>query len=398
MTASHFMARQTKKLLFLVTEDWYFCSHRLPLAEQAHKAGYEVVVATRVSTHRDRIESRGIRVVPFELGRRFGNPMHEGLRLWRLWRLYRIERPQVVYHVGLKPVVYGSLVARLAGIAARVNALAGLGYVFSSTRWRARLVRPIVRVMFRVLLFSARSRVIVQNEEDRAVLMAIADRDSNSVCLIKGAGVDLDEFRASDEPPGEMVIVLAARMLWDKGVGEFVEAARRLHLRGTVARFVLVGEPDDGNPTALPREQLEAWQREGVVEWWRFRDDMPAVFRACHVVCLPSAYGEGVPKVLIEAAASARAIVTTNIPGCRDIVRHGMNGLCVPPRDPAALADALGELLHDPARRREMGRRGRLLVEHEHNMETVNAAALAVVASVCAQHDAPPKSEKRRTY
>jgi glycosyltransferase involved in cell wall biosynthesis len=370
------------KLLFLVTEDWYFASHRLPLAVEAARAGHAVSVATRLQAHGEKIARSGVRVIPFELGRRFANPLAELGVFWRLVRLYRRERPAIVYHVGMKPVVYGSLAARFAGITRRINAIAGLGYVFTSRRPKARLLRPFLRVVLRMLLAGENSRVIVQNHDDKQVVTGMMGRDAQNVVLIPGAGVDLAHFAASDEHPGVPVILFAGRLLWDKGVGEFVAAAERLRNSGIAARFVLAGFPDEGNPTAVPRAQIEAWRDSGLVEWWGQRDDMPAVFAASHVVCLPSAYGEGIPKVLIEAAACGRAVVTTDIPGCREIVRHGVNGLLVRPRDVEALNNALATLIGDPETRRAMGAAGRKIAEAEYGLALINRQSLAVIEAV----------------
>ncbi|KAA3627108.1 MAG: glycosyltransferase family 1 protein [Proteobacteria bacterium] len=369
-------------LLFLVTEDWYFASHRLPLAVDAGKAGYQVVVATRVRSHGDRISKRGIRVIDFDLGRRFINPLTEIMVLWRLVRLYAHERPAVVYHVGMKPVVYGSLAARIAGVAARVNAIAGLGYVFTSRRLKAKFLRPFLKTALRILLRGGKSRVIVQNRDDQRTLSEMMGCDAGNTVLIPGAGVDLDQFQPTDELSGNPVVLFASRMLWDKGVGDFVSAAERLRKKGVGARFVLVGAPDEGNPSSVPLAQIETWQRTGLVEWWGRRDDMPSVFAGSHLVCLPSYYGEGIPKVLIEAAASGRAIVATDIPGCRDIVHHEVNGLLVQPHDVGALATAMAMLVGNTELRRAMGAAGRRIAEAEYGLVSINRQSLAVIKAV----------------
>ncbi|KPK68206.1 MAG: glycosyl transferase family 1 [Acidithiobacillales bacterium SM23_46] len=373
-----------QRILFLVTEDWYFASHRLPLAMEMARVGYMVSVATRVGRHREHINRAGIRLIPFNLGRRFANPIVELSILWRLIRLYRREQPTVVYHVGLKPVVYGSLAARIAGIAGQINAIAGLGSVFSSRRFKARLVRPLLQGVLRLLLAGRKSRIIVQNRDDQRVVLEMMHQDPERVAVIAGAGVDLNQFAVTDEPAGTPVVLYAGRILWDKGVGYFVEAARRLRSMGIAARFVLVGTPDEGNPSAVPLAQIENWQRAAIVEWWGQHDDMPAVFAASHMVCLPSYYGEGIPKVLIEAAASGRAIVTTDIAGCREIVRHETNGLLVCPHDVDALANALARLIASPEERRRMGTAGRKIAEAEYGLELINRQSLAVVEAVAA--------------
>jgi glycosyltransferase involved in cell wall biosynthesis len=360
-----------RKLLFVVTEDWYFVSHRLSLAVAACEAGYDVAVATRVKQYEEMIRKAGIRVIPFELSRRFGNPI---LELIDLFFLYYRECPDIVHHVALKPVFLGGLAARLAGLPAQVNAVAGLGWLFISRSRLARWLSPLIRWILVRLLSAPRCRVIVQNPDDAKLLKKAGVKEFN-LRMIRGAGVDTTEFLFSPAPSEPICVVLAARMLWDKGVGEFVEAARQLKQGGVTARFILVGDPDPDNPAAIPEVTLSAWQKEEVVEWWGHRDDMVEIFRDAHVVCLPS-YREGLPKVLLEAAACARPIVTTDVPGCREVVREGVNGLLVPARDAQALSDALLCLIKNPELCTKMGRCGREIVLQEFSSEKVIAQTL----------------------
>lgn len=362
------------KLLFVVTEDWYFVTHRLPLAMAAQKAGFEVAVATRVGEYGETIRAAGIRLIPFGLARRRGNPLRE---VAALVRLYCRERPDIVHHVALKPIVYGALSAWLARVPAQVNAVAGLGWLFTSTTGMMRMVRPAVRWTLAWLLNARGSLTIVQNPDDRALLIGTY-LPENRLRLIRGAGVDTTSFHPVPEPSGSVCIVLATRMLWDKGVGEFVEAARLLTQAGVKARFVLVGDPDPGNPTSVPIATLRAWHGDNGLEWWGRRDNMPDVFRSAHIVCLPSYYREGLPKVLLEAAACGLPIVTTDAPGCREIVRSGDNGFLVPMRDTQALAHALRILIEDEGLRVKMGRRAREIVLAEFSQEQVIAETLAV--------------------
>mgnify|MGYP000889811266 CR=1 FL=1 len=361
------------KLLFLVTEDWYFVSHRLPLAVAARAAGYEVVVATRVREKAAAIEATGVRVIPIEMDRGGMNPLHELVTLFRLWRLYRRERPDIVHHVALKPVLLGGLAARLTGVHAVVGAVAGLGFLFSGDRRASRVARLLKWSLPGLI---GRGRAIVQNPEDAAVLSDCGVAPAR-IRLIRGAGVDTAYFSPQPEPPGIPLVVLPARMLRDKGVVEFVEAARNLREQGVAARFALVGAPDPANPASISETELRAWAAEGVVECWGFRDDMRAVYAACHVVCLPS-YREGLPKALLEAAACGRAIVTTDAPGCREIVRDGKNGFLVPVRDAMALAVALRRLLVDGSLRRDMGARGREIAVAAFSVERVVSETLAL--------------------
>ena len=362
------------KLLFVVTEDWYFVSHRLSLAMAAQRAGFEVVVATREGEHGGHIRAAGIRLIPCQLSRRRGNPLQE---IAMLVRLYRRERPEIVHHVALKPVLYGALAAKVAGVPYVVNAVAGLGWLFTSNSFAARAFRPVFCWLLVWLLGASSSRTIVQNPDDFG-LMTQKGVSEDRLRLIRGAGVDTSVFAPAPQlPPEPVTVVFAARMLLDKGVREFVEAAHVLTDAGVKARFVLVGDPDPGNPAAVPVTSLRAWHGHHGIEWWGRREDMPAVFRLAHIACLPS-YREGLPKVLLEAAACGLPIVTTDAPGCRDVVRDGDNGFLVPIRNAQALAVALGRLIEDAAFRATMGRRAREIVLAEFSEGRIIEETLAV--------------------
>jgi glycosyltransferase involved in cell wall biosynthesis len=372
------------KLLYFVTEDWVFCSHRLPLAVAAQQAGYEVIVVTRVNRHAEQIRSHGLTLIPIELSRRSRNPLKELGVIWTLLRIYREQQPDIVHHVAIKPVLYGTMAARLAGVPAVVNALTGLGFLFVSKQLQARVLRSLVEAAFRVLLNRAHSRVIFQNPDDMGLLIGRGVLAQDQAVLIRGSGVDTHLFADSPEPHGDLLVILASRMLWDKGVGEFVEAARLLKSQGIVARFVLVGDGDAENPASISPVQLARWDEEGVIEWWGQHEDMPQVLAQAHVVCLPS-YREGLPKVLIEAAACGRAIVTTDVPGCREIVHEGKNGLLVPAKDAHSLAVALRRLLNDPEMRKNMGKCGRAMVEAELSIDHVIGQTLTLYKELLAR-------------
>lgn len=367
-----------RKLFFFVTEDWYFCSHRLPLALAAKDAGYQVSVVTRVRSHGDQIMSSGLKLIPLDLSRRGMNPFRELQVIHRLASIYKFEHPDIVHHVALKPVLYGTIASLMARVPFVVNAMAGLGFFFSSSSLKARVFRPVVKLVFRFLLNRRKSRVILQNPDDLRSLCDSGVLNRDRIALIRGSGVDILEFAVQPEPVGEPLVILASRLLWDKGVGEFVEGARQLKQQGVSARFALVGGGDSENPTTISDNQLQAWNEEGVIEWWGRREDMPNVLAEAHIVCLPSYYGEGIPKVLIEAAACGRPIVTTNAPGCREIVRDGVNGFLVPIRDASAVADALKKLIESSELRCKMGARGRKLVEREFSIGKVNRETLAL--------------------
>lgn len=366
------------KLVYFVTEDWYFCSHRLQLAKAAREAGYSVSVVTRVVSHGDKIRSAGLELFPLDFSRRGKNPVSELRAIRQLTSIYKQIKPDVVHHVAVKPVIYGSLAARFAGVPTVVNALAGLGFLFSSSSVKARVLRPIVGTVFRVLLNRHGSTLILQNPDDVESLCGTGIVQRERVRLIKGSGVDVDEYRLQPPPDDRVCVLLASRMLWDKGVGEFVQAAQVLEQEYPSVRFLLAGEGDESNPASIPAEQLRSWNAMRNVEWLGKRDDMPALLASCNIVCLPTYYGEGVPKVLIEAASCGRPIVATDSPGCREIVRRGVNGLLIPLRDVSALADAIKTLLDDPDLRSRMGAAGRQIVKEEFTIEAVVEATLDV--------------------
>lgn len=364
----------TPKLLYFVTEDWYFCSHRLSLAIAAKEAGYEVVVVTRVQQHGDMIRDAGLRLIPFRIHRSGLNPLRESGTLARLIRLYRRERPAIVHHVAAKPVLYGSIAARAAGVPLVINTLAGMGWLLSPSGIHSNQFKWYARALFRRQL--RRGITVVQNPDDVRLLMRMG-LDASRVHRIAGSGVDLSVFVPRPEPAGTPIVVLPARFLWNKGIGEFVAAARLLRARGVKARFILAGKPDEMNPAAIAPEQLAAWVGEGIVECPGWIDDMPALLESCHIVCLPS-YREGLPKALLEASATGRPIVTTDVAGCREVVHDGDNGLLVPARDPQALASALERMITDPALRSRMGRSGRLRAEQEFGNDRIIPATLEI--------------------
>jgi glycosyltransferase involved in cell wall biosynthesis len=363
-------------ILFFVTEDWYFCSHRLELALAAQKAGYKVSVATRVREHGDLITSHGLKLIPLQLARHSLNPLRELSLVIRLIKLLKRESPDILHNVSLKPVISGSLAARFSRTPKVINALTGLGYLFSSRNWKTRLARPVIEFIFRRLLNRPNTRVIFQNPDDRELFIQRKLIAESRAVLIRGSGVDMRQFSSAPEVEGPPVVLLASRMLWSKGVGVFVEAARRLADEGVSARFVLAGGCDSGSPSAVPLAVLEKWNHEGVIEWWRQRADMAEVFHASHIVCLPTTYGEGIPKVLIEAAACGRAIIATDAPGCREIVLDGQNGILIPLGNPEALADAIRKLVEDPLLRQKMGEEGRGIALSEFSSEYVISQTL----------------------
>jgi len=365
------------KLLYFVSEDWFFLSHFFDRAVAAREAGFDVSVVTRVAGHGEPIRRAGLELLPLDMDRSGVSVAGDLRTIGALRAIYRRVRPDLVHHVALKPILYGTIAARAAGIRRIVNAPVGMGFVFTSATLRARLLRPLVGTALKMLLNPRGSHVIVENEDDLRMLQARRMARAERMTLIRGAGVSTRLFHPVGEPPGPPVVTLVARMLRDKGIFEFVEAARILRAEGVAAVFRLVGGPDPANPESIDVGQLEAWREAGVVEWLGPRADVAELLRRTHVACLPS-YREGLPKALLEAAASGRPIVTTDVPGCREVVRDGIEGLLVPPRDPARLAHALRTLIADPALRSRMGAAARARAIDAFSVERVNAETLAL--------------------
>ena len=369
------------KLLYLITEDWFFCSHFIERAVAAREAGYDVFVVTREQAHGANIRAAGLQLIPLDFARRSMNPLSELRLLFAILRIYRQVRPNIVHHIAVKPILYGSLAARLAGVPTIVNAPVGMGYAFSSADRTARLLRPLLRLGYRGLMNPRGSRVIFENRDDLESFVETGSVRRTEVVLIRGAGIDLVRFRPKVEPTGLPLVVLIARMLRDKGVAEFVAAARVLHDQRIVGRFALVGDPDPENPASIPLKTLQTWHGHCGVEWWGWRDDVAAVLGEASIACLPS-YREGLPKSLLEAAACGLPIVTTDTPGCREVVVDGDNGLLVPVRDIDALATALKNLLLDSALRQRMGKRSRARAENDFSSERVIRETLAVYSQL----------------
>lgn len=365
------------RILFLVTEDWYFRLHWMGLARAARDAGFEVLLAMRVQEHGQEIRQQGFKLFPIRLLRRSLNPIRESTAILELAQLYRSENPDIVYHVAIKPILYGSVAARLAGIPHVINVFAGLGYAYTGEGLKARLLRLFLGCGLKAVFMPAPSIAVFQNEEDCAQLTRDRIVKKSQARVIRGMGVDTDRFKPTFDGGREPIVLLACRMLWDKGVGEFVEAARLLSRRKLNARFVLAGRCDQDNPASIMPKQLHQWQEEGVVEWWGHRHDMPTVLGQASLVVLPS-YREGLPVSLLEAAACGKAIIATDVPGCREVVRHRVNGLLVPPRNAVALADAVAMLLENEELRCELGRRGREIAVKEFSAAAVTGQTLAL--------------------
>ncbi len=369
-------------LLFVVNSAEFFLSHRLALALAAATAGLDVAVATPAGSGVDEIVNLGFPHHPIAMTRRGTKLWQEAMSVWQLGKLFHRIRPDIIHAVTIKPVLYGGIAARMVGGSAVVSAITGLGEVFIARGVGAQMRRYGVMRAYRVALGHSASRVIFQNPDDRAQFVERRLVAPARTVLIRGSGVDMESFPITPEPDGVPVVMLAGRMLWSKGVAEFIAAARHLRAQGFSARFVLVGDTDPGNPQAIPTSVLAKWQQEGVIDWWGFRQDMAMVLAAAHIVVLPSYYGEGVPKVLIEGAALGRALVATDAPGCREIVHNERGGLLVPVKDVAALETALVRLIKDTPLRRTFGAYAAQLARAEFSVERVISDTFDLYASL----------------
>lgn len=368
------------KLLFVVTEDWVFWSHRSALALAARAQGWEVLLACRFKKHRKKIFGQGIRPVSLEMSRGSLNPWTVLKEAVQLRRILRREEPLLVHCIGLRSMVVGSVAAKLAGRRKMVHSLTGLGHLFAGSR-PGSLAALVLKTFLPWLL--KQQIIIVQNREDLHWILGLG-LPKKDLRLIRGSGVDPKVFQPRRPPPGPPIAMFPARLLRDKGLGEFIEAARLLKKGGVPARFVLVGRPDPQNPTSVTEKDLRAWSKGGIVEVWGYQQRMEKVMPKAAVVCLPS-YREGLPRSLLEGMACGLPCVATRTSGCREAVRHGDNGLLVPVRDSEALATALSSLLRNKKKRMEMGKRARLRAEREFAETRIIQKTLNLYREVLAQ-------------
>jgi glycosyltransferase involved in cell wall biosynthesis len=357
------------KILLFANTDWYLYNFRFALAKAILDQGHELVLLSPPGKYSERLKQAGFRWIPLPLERRRLNPLAELITILRVAQVYRRERPDLVHHFTVKCVLYGSIAARLARIKAVVNALAGLGHIFSDDGFQAKTLRQVVKCVCKLTLRP--SEVIFQNPDDHRTFLKLGLVSEHASHLIRGSGVDVERFkpRASKPVNSERYVLLASRLLWAKGVSEYVEAARIVRQWHPEAVFLLAGETDPGNPAAIPQAVIDEWRSD--VKVLGHCEDMCAVIEKVDLVALPTYYGEGVPRILIEAAASGKPLVATDMPGCREIVRHGINGALVPVRDSNQLARAIRDILLDDQRRDEMGRYSRHLACSEFSEDQV---------------------------
>jgi len=378
---------KVNSILFLVTEDWYFVLHRLPIARAARRSGYRVLVATQLSKHRELLEGEGFTVIPMVWRRNSMNPLHALGEIRQITAIYRKYKPDLVHHVALRASLYGSIAARLSGTAPVVNNLAGLGHAFSSTGRGAAFIRQGLITAFRLLFRGKHTCTIVENSDDLAFLIDRIGLPEKQAVLIRSIGVDEQRFAFCEEQPQTVpAVVMVSRLIWPKGVRELVAAGRILKARGFSVRVRLVGKADKASSVSVPESDLRAWHDQGDIEWLGHQDDIPQIWAQAAIAVLPSYYREGIPRSLLEAAACGRPVVTTDMPGCREIIEDGVNGYLVIPRDVVSLADALEKLIKDPSLRARMGRAGRERVLQHFTERQVVAQTLDTYQDLLERH------------
>ena len=358
-----------KKILFIVNVDWFFISHRLPIALAAINEGYEVHLICAVTGKEKELNAKGIIVHPLELSRSGTSILLELKTLLQIFTAIKKIKPNIVHSVTIKPVLYGNISARLLKVPVRVSSISGLGYVFIDQGIKSKLFRKIIAIMYRNSLQGAKA-IIFQNKSDRDVLKQMNAVTSEQEVYIRGSGVSLENYPVTKEPTEFPVVMLVARLLIDKGVNEFVEAAKLLKLKNPNIRMILVGDIDLENRKSISKAQLNTWLNDKIVEHWGYRNNIAETMSQANIIVLPS-YREGLPKSLIEAAACGRAVITTDVPGCRDAIEENSTGLLVPVHSVKPLADAILKLIQNVELRHSYALAGRKLAEEAFNIKDV---------------------------
>lgn len=367
------------KIVLFANTDWYLWNFRRSLAISLRDQGHEVILVSPVGPYGQRLLDIALDWHPVPMRRSSLNPLRELQLVLHLMRLFRSKKPDLVHGFTIKCAVYGALAARAAGVHGRVSSVAGLGYVFTSNSAKARALRPVVRVLLKLALGGKNARLILQNPDDVELFLKSRLVGPADIRLIPGSGVDCHRFRPANGTNSfdTLRVLLPARLLWDKGLAEYIAAARQLRAEGRVVEFLLAGKPDPGNPASVLESQVREWAEEGVITWLGHVDDMPELFRSVQIVCLPS-YREGLPKGLIEAAASGCALVTTDVPGCREVVSGVGDGLRVPVRNASALASAIARLQDEPGLVAEFGAAARCKALRDFDVIQINRRTVDV--------------------
>ena len=366
-----------KKLLFLVHVDWGFICHRLPIAIEAQKKGYEVHIAAGITDKKEELLSYGFLVHDLPIKRSSINLFSEMKLLKSIYSLVKETRPDVIHLVTIKPVIYGGLISRILKVKNVVAAIPGLGSIFTNSDWKAKLIKPIISQLYKQSLSHPNMAIIFQNESNRSIIETITNIDRNKTYLIPGSGIDLAKYKPNSKKDNKKItITMASRLLYSKGVLEFIEASKAVKHNHVV--FQLAGTPDPDNRYSVSEADFEEWKTKDHVKILGHIEDIPSLLEQSDIFILPSYYGEGLSKALIEAAACGLAVITTDMPGCRDAIIPNVTGLLIPPRDTTALVSAIEKLVNDDDLRKNMGDAGRKLAEERYSIEQVVATHLAI--------------------
>ena len=372
-----------KKILFNITEDWFFLSHFLSRALSAQKNGFEIYVCCNETNKKKIIESHGIKFISLPYKRSNINPFYEIYILIRIILIVSKVKPDIIHNIALKPIIQGSIASRLLNSNAVVNAPVGLGYVFTSRSLKASLLKPILKFLLRIFLSSSNrknngTKVIFENIDDFNYFKKMNAVDSNNAIVIRGAGVEIDPTLPKRKRKNKIPkVVLIARMLKDKGIYEFFEAFQILKNKKIKCHFVLVGDIDPLNPSSLKRSTLEKWRNDKAIEWLGWINDIDNILLETDILCLPS-YREGRPKSLVEGAAAGLPLVATDTVGCREVVVEGHNGFLVPIKDSEKLASAIEKLIVDSSLRKLMGRESYKMAISKFSSSKINSLTLKV--------------------
>lgn len=379
-----------KHIVYLISEYQFFLIHKLALVQETAQHNYQVTVVTKVPKGTIPKSFPNIEIIDLDIQRTI-NPLKDIKTLLALCRIYRRLKPSLVQHVSLKPILLGSIAAWLSGIPHTLNTVTGLGYLFISNSLKARLVRWIIWPIFFLIFHDKNTHTVFPNPADIEKFRKLHLINEKNTRLIPGLGVDIEQFPYTEEQNEEKEILLAARIIRDKGILEFVQAARWMKAVNPAVKISLVGEANDKNPTKISPEEVRAWEKEGLLQWHGYEQDMPSLLKRVNIVCLPS-YREGLPRILLEAAACGRAIVTTDVPGCRDAVIPYKTGLIVPAKDPQSLFHAMNFLIEADDYRKSMGKAGRQWVEEKFSGQIINEQFIDFYEQITCN---PPKSSRK---
>lgn len=371
------MKKTKEKILFFVSEDWYFLSHRLGLAKDALSLGYDVVLITNVTDKLEEITAAGIKVLPLKINRAGINIFNEVVTLKNIFNYIFQEKPNYIHNISLKPILYGSFAGFFLNTKI-INTFAGLGILCEDNSNAKPLFRSLITFIIKILMKQKKASIIVQNNRDFNFFTKKRIASNKQVNLILGSGINLSEYNCLKESNGEINIILASRMLWSKGIKEFVDASLIINKKFPNAKFKLIGRIDEKNSDGVDISYLQNLSQYKHIKWYGHTDNMLKVFSESNIVCLPTFYGEGIPKVLIEASACQRAVICSNIPGCTEIIQDGINGLIIEPKNSLLLAEAIEKLISSPSLRNKMGKSGREIVARKFTMPIINKQTLGL--------------------